>query len=179
MGSGLYVCKRVNELFMKNKKEAYFWKRHFNKAPNELHLIPNKAGRFNYRDSEIDDEFLYWITLRIKIIDQLDLDNTLVTNEGIKHLSTMEAIRELRLKGCGGIDNGCMEYLNKITSLELLHLGSTSIDLDDLKELGLLQNLKLLLVSSGESEAVIKEKVAVLKQMFPHCKMNVNHNIIY
>ena len=163
---------------MKNKKEAYFWKRHFNKAPNELHLIPEKVGRFNYRDSEIDDEFLFWITLRIKIIDQLDLDNTLITNEGVKHLSKMEAIRELRFKGCRGINNGCMKYLNKITSLELLHLGSTTIDLDDVKELSSLQNLKLLLVSSSESEAAIKEKVAVLKKIFQHCELNVNHNIV-
>ena len=160
------------------KRELYFWKSNYGISGNQLHLIPKEQHRFNFRDSEVNDDFLFWLTSRKKIVEQFDLDNSLITNIGVKYLSEMESIKELRLKGCHGIDKGCLGYLNKITSLQLLHIGSTAINLSDIKELKSLQKLKLLLVSSNEGEAEIKEKVAALKQLLLHCVINVNHNII-
>ena len=143
-----------------------------------MHLISKEQHRFNFRDSEVDDDYLFWLTSRKKIVGQFDLDNSLITNQGVKYLSEMESVKELRLKGCRGINKGCLSYLNKITSLELLHIGGTAINLDDIKKLSALQNLELLLVSTNEGETEIKEKVADLKQLFPNCEINVNHQLI-
>lgn len=161
----------------KDKKELYFWKRHFNIKNNNLDSIPTEVNRFNFRHSEVDDEWLLYITSRIKVIHQLDLDETLITDKGIYFLTKLETIKELRLKGCRDISKECLNDLNQIKSLELLHLGGTSIDLDDLYKLSALQSLKLILVSSSDNIAVIKEKVSALKHFFPLCIINVNHQI--
>ena len=155
-----------------NKKEKYFWKRNFN--IDLLEDVPIEINRYNFRDTEVDDEWLFWITLRIKIIHQLDLDNTLVTDEGIKHLSKLESITELRLKGCHSISNACLGDLKKLTGLELLHLGGTAVDLSSIHELKVLKNLKMLLLSSDESEEIILEKAAILKGIFPFCEIIIN-----
>lgn len=158
---------------MKEKqKEKYFWKRQFNIS--RLEDIPKEINRYNFRDTEVDDEWLFWITARVKVIHQLDLDNTLVTDEGIKHLSKLESITELRLKGCHSISNACLGNLNKLTGLELLHLQGTAVDLNNIHELKALKNLKMLLLSSNDSVEIIVEKTAALKKIFPSCEIIIN-----
>ena len=158
---------------MKEKqKEKYFWKRQFNIS--RLEDIPKEIKRYNFRDTEVDDEWLFWITASVKVIHQLDLDNTLVTDEGIKHLSKLESITELRLKGCHSISNACLGDLKKLMGLELLHLGGTAVDLSSIHELKALKNLKMLLLSSNDSVEIIVEKAATFKKIFPSCEIIIN-----
>jgi hypothetical protein len=159
-----------------NKMEKYFWKRQFNIS--RLEDVPTEINRYNFRDTEVDDEWLFWITARVKVIHQLDLDNTLVTDESIRYLSKLESITELRLKGCHSISNACLGNLNKLTGLELLHLQGTAVSLNSIHELKALKNLKMLLLSSDESEEIILEKAAILKGIFPFCEISLTGKAI-
>jgi len=158
----------------KDKLEKEFWLKHFGIPHNQLGNIAPEVERLNFKDEEVNDDALLWITTRIKRIGQLDLDNTSITDEGIKHLASLESIKELRLKGCN-ITKDCLGDLNKLGTLELLHLGNTPIGLDDVPLLASLQHLSLLLVSSSEAENVIEEKVFELKFLLPECTVNVNY----
>ncbi len=113
-----------------DKEELYFWQRHFNIKNNDLASIPKEIDRLNLRiqDTEVDDKWLLYISLRIKIIDRIDLDDCLITDEGVKHLSTLSSIKQLRLKGCHNVTNAALAYLNKLTDLQLLHLSGTAIE---------------------------------------------------
>lgn len=158
------------------KKELYFWKRHFGIMNNNLDSIPTEVDRLNLRiqDTEVDDQWLRYIAAKIKIVNRIDLDDTLITDEGIKHLSKLESVKELRLKGCHYITNESLDYLNKLTGLEVLHLAGTQIKLNAIEELISLQNLKKLFLSTSDSEEIITAKVQALKRLFPQCEIIVN-----
>jgi len=103
----------------------------------------------------------------------LDLNETDITNESIKLLTNLEYVKELRMKQCRNIDNGCIEYLNKLTQLEFLHLKSTATNIDGLLKLNNLPNLKQLMFSEENVES-IKEKMLQLKALLPGCEFTVN-----
>ena len=140
--------------------------------------IPPHVQHFRGRLSRVDDEDLNRIPELFRSIDRLDLDNTDITNEGVRHLVQLECIKELRLKDCSRIDNGAMQYLVQINSLELLHLGGTKVTIDGLANIKRLENLKMLLFSSNETDEVINEKLIPLTALLPHCEIVVNSRSI-
>ena len=160
-----------------NKKEKKYWEQNWGIPSHHLDAMNPEVDRYNFRDWETNDEDLFWITSRIKIIHQLDLDNTLVTDEGIGYLTRLELLKELRLKGCHSVTKNCLPHLNKIAGLELLHLIGTQIDLQDIAPLFDLKSLKTLLVSSEAVESEIKEKVKLFQQYLPTCTINVNYRV--
>ncbi len=112
----------------------------------------------------------------VRSIYQLDLDGTEITNAGITLLSTLDAVNELRLKNCPNIDAGCLEDLQQIKELELLHLGGTSIGVDDLIATPLkFKSLKFLLLDDDELN---DEKLQQLYVSLPvGCELNINHRV--
>lgn len=62
--------------------------------------------RLNYKDEEIYDSHLSWIVNRINRIEILDLDNTCITEAGLKELLRLSELQELSLKG---LDEICDE----------------------------------------------------------------------
>ena len=128
--------------------------------------------------SDLTDEGLDYILARIKGVDMLDLNETEISNKGIQLLTRLEYLKELRVKGCAQLDNGCAEDLNKITSLELLHVKGTGISIDGLLKLDALPNLKKLLFSADDPE-VIKEKIWELKERLPGCSFVINSKPYY
>ncbi len=160
-----------------SKEEKKYWERKWGYRQQQVLAMDTDVYRYNFRDSETSDEDLYWITTRVKSINRLDLDNTLVTDAGVQYLTRLEALTELRLKGCKGVTAAAIDDLSQLKTLELLHLIGTGIDLADIAPLQTLSNLKLLLVSSGDSEPEIRQQMAVLKPLFPQCELNVNHKV--
>jgi len=124
-----------------------------------------------------DDGFAY-IMANVRGINMLDLNETEITNESIRLISILEYVKELRVKGCYQLDDGCINDLNKITSLELLHLKNTSVTIDGLLKLDALTNLKTLLFSADDVEA-IKEKMLQLKTMHPACEFVIDGKPYY
>jgi len=92
-------------------------------------------------------------------------------------LPSTEYVKELRAKGCR-LDNACITNLNKVTSLELLHIKNTDITIDGILQLQSLSNLKKLLFSADDVEA-IKEKMLQVKSMHPACEFVIDGKPYY
>ena len=90
----------------------------------------------------------------------------------VKLLTRLEYVKELRAKGCR-IDDGCIEDLNKIATLELLHVKNTGVTIDGLLQLNGLVNLKKIFFSADDVES-ITEKLLQLKIMLPHCDLVID-----
>ena len=157
-------------------KEQQFWSTFFYlNVPKHLTEIPAHIDRVNFRIwDHVEDDHLLLMLSKVKSINMLDLDETDISIEGIKYLTKLEQLKELRLKGVAAIDNDCMPHLNQLRDLELLHLGGTSVTLNGLTNLINLQKLKVILLSIPPDE-VIKEKMYELKTMLPHCEFIINY----
>jgi hypothetical protein len=155
-----------------------FWSNflYFNKLAHLEEITPH-LRRVNFRLHGVNDEGLLLMMNKVKSIDMLDLDETAITNEGIRYLLNLTYLKELRLKGCNEIDEGCLPYLNQMHSLELLHLGSTAITVDGIFQLSSLTNLHTLLLSAPTDNG-IQEKVIKLSALHPQCEFIVNHKTI-
>lgn len=123
--------------------------------------------------SELDDAALEYILPKLKGVDMLDLNETEITNKSIALLCRLKYIKELRLKGCHNIDDDCIADMNKIISLEFLHVRHTGITIDGVMKLQGLTNLKTLMFSADDVES-ISEKVEQLKQVLPDCEIVIN-----
>jgi hypothetical protein len=155
------------------RKEKAFWRKYFNYASRPEDLPPAMA-HVNFRCTEVNDEAVGFLASRIKSIERLDLDESCISNNAIKQLASFQYIKELRLKDNYSITNDCIPDLAKLVSLELLHLGSTSVTIDGILKLTSLKGLRLLLFSAPP-EGIPDEKIMQLKALFPTCEIVVNN----
>jgi Ran GTPase-activating protein (RanGAP) involved in mRNA processing and transport len=158
-------------------KEEKFWELFFHiNIPPHINEVPAHMRRVNFRIEGVSDEELLFMLEYVKSIDMLDLDESEITNLGIQYLTQLDVLKELRLKSCKEINDGCIEYLCQIKSLELLHLGSTNITLEGWSQLSCLQNLKTLLISADSVED-INDSLVKLSAELPNCEIIVNHKV--
>ncbi len=150
----------------RNKK---YWQQRFGTVNTEAY-----HHHFDVRQiPDLDDEGLAYLLTHVKGVNMLDLNETEITNASIALLTKLEYVNELRLKGCTEIDNDCITDLNKITSLQFLHVKDTGITIDGLLQLTALTTLTQLLFSADDT-AAIKEKILLLKERLPHCSFAIN-----
>jgi|GEM_PF-1814378 len=127
---------------------------------------------------DLDDEGFAYLMAGVKGVNMLDLNETGITNESIRLISGLEYVHELRAKGCGLLDNGCIPDLDKINSLRFLHVRSTGITIDGLLQLSSLTKLETLMFSA-EDLASIKEKLLQLKLILPGCELVIDAKRYY
>lgn len=145
---------------------------HLNEVPAHLHQV-----RMRLWDKVID-EYLELMVTQVRSINMLDLDETDISNDGMEHLTKMDFIKELRLKGIREIDNDCIVHLNKIKGLELLYLKGTSVTIDGILKLDSKPQLKELFFSAKNDE-VNKEKMLQLKELMPACSFIIDGKQYY
>lgn len=137
--------------------------------------VPHQIAHLNFRLSGVNDEALGWLTEHVRVIGQLDLDETDITYEGMEYLTRLESLRELRLKGCTLIDDRSVAKLCAVNGLELLHLGGTSITVEGMKPLADIETLKTLLISApGGAE---EELTALAILLSKDCELVVNSKV--
>ncbi|WP_462219136.1 hypothetical protein [Ferruginibacter sp.] len=150
----------------RNKK---YWQRRFGILNTEAY-----HHHFDVRQiPDLDDEGLAYLLTHVKGINMLDLNETEITNASIALLTKLEYVNELRIKGCTEIDNNCIADLNKITSLQFLHLKNTGITIDGILQLIGLTKLTDILFSNDDDRD-IKDKMLLLKDMLPDCNFVIN-----
>ncbi|WP_447637239.1 hypothetical protein [Flavobacterium microcysteis] len=155
-------------------KEKHFWKCNF--GISKLADIPLEISGYKSIDSEIDDQFLFYLTSRVLIIHGIYLKFTNITDEGVRHISTVSALSELTLREHKDITNNCLPFLNKLTDLVYLDILKTKITLEDLPVLSQLQNLKELHISSENTdEEYLLAQVIALKKVLPNCIVYINY----
>lgn len=152
-----------------------YWKRRFGNLEDNAEPYAHHIDL--RRIDDLDDEGFAYLLTNVKGVNMLDLNETEITNASIKLLTGLEYVKELRAKGCW-LDNACITDLNKITSLEFLHLKNTAITIDGILQLHALTNLKTLLFSADDVEA-IKEKMLQLKAMLPTCEFVIDGKPYY
>jgi hypothetical protein len=155
---------------MSRKKK--YWKRRFGDLTAES--MQPYYQHLDFRGiTDLEDEGLAYLLTHVKGIKMLDLNEADITNASITLLTKMEYLNELRLKECTEIDNNCIADLNKITSLQFLHVKNTGITIDGLLQLNALTKLTEILFSEEDTVA-IKDKMLLLKDMLPDCKFVIN-----
>ena len=97
----------------KKKRDRKYWKRRFGDLTAES-MQPYYQHLDFRRITDLDDEGLEYLLTNVKGINMLDLNETEITNESIKLLTTLEYVTELRAKGMYGLTDACAEDLNKI-----------------------------------------------------------------
>lgn len=158
-------------------EEEKFWNDFFYfNIPAGVDEVPAHLERVNFRRYNVNDTGILRMVEYVRSIYQLDLDETDITNESIRHLSQLEKIQELRLKNCTSIDDGCLPDLYNIKGLELLHLGGTSITAKGLKDISRLTDLRLLLISASEEETP-ESLINIALSLPPGCEFLVNHKL--
>ncbi len=150
----------------RNKK---YWQRRFGILNTEAY-----HHHFDVRQiPDLDDEGLAYLLTNVKGVNMLDLNETDITNASIALLTKLEYVNELQLKGCTELDNNCIADLNKITSLQFLHVKNTGITIDGILQLSALTKLTEILFSDEDAVA-INDKMLLLKEMLPDCNFVIN-----
>lgn len=152
-------------------REKYFWERNFN--IKSLSAIPEEISGITGIDSSHDDEFFYFISLRIRSVGSIFLRCTDVTDLGVEYISLLKDLRELTLKDHRKITSACLPYINRLTNLEYLDLSKNDIPVNDLFSLTELRKLKVLMFSSELDKVVPEDMLIKLQEQFPGCEITV------
>jgi hypothetical protein len=158
-----------------SKEEKKFWQRHYRIEKSAD--IPQEMNAVLSIDSDLDDDYIFHVTSRVPIIRAFDLENTDITDEGIKLISKVKHVEKLELKDSRKITKDCLQYINHLKELTILNLMKTSITPDDVLVLKDLQNLKELYLSSDEDETYYSEKANQLKEVLPDCEIYINYEL--
>jgi hypothetical protein len=155
------------------KEEKKFWQKHF--RIEKLEDIPTKwqnIGGYGYGDEQTD-EYLYFISLRVKTVYEIYLKESYVTDEGVKHMIAFKELKKLYLRKHKEISKVSIPYFNEMKALESLNITKTSITLTDLYENLNNQSLKEVFVDSNDNDTKenILEKAFVLKERMPNCNI--------
>ena len=154
------------------KEEKKFWKRHF--RIEKLDAIPPSWSGYKSIDSENDDDFFYFFTLRVSSILEIHLKDTLVTDEGVKHIAKLKDLETLYLRSHSKITKASIPFFNEMVSLQSLNITKTEITLTDLCENLNNQSLKEVFLDSEHDEESILEMAIILKERMPDCNFYLN-----
>lgn len=150
-----------------SRHEKQFWQRYFriDKATD----IPEYLDGFKAVDSDYDDDFFYFLSLRVKSISEIHLKESLVTDVGVKYISGFAGLKNLYLRKHPNITKTSIPYFNEMKDLESLNITKTSITLTDLcKDLNNAM-LKEVFLSSSADDGDLLEKGFMLKERMPNC----------
>ena len=158
-----------------DKKEKAFWAKYFSNPPTPEH-IPEHCDHLSFRSSDITDDEIGFVVSRVSSINMLDLDDAYITYKAIEHLTRLEYLKELRLKGCTELDYRCVPYLVNIKGLELLQLVNTQILVKELMNMSSLTSLKKLFISETITPELAVE-MRRLKKELSGCEFYVNYKL--
>lgn len=158
------------------KQEKKFWQRYF--RIEKLDAIPKEwkiIGGVSFGDEQFDDYF-YYISLRVDMVHEIHLKDSLVTDAGVKYMCNFKGLKTLFLRRHDEITKQSIPYFNKMESLETLNITKTTITLTDLTETLYNQSLKKVFLDSTDhdSDENILEKAYILKERMPNCHIYLN-----
>ncbi len=118
----------------------------------KLKRFPNlKSASFG--STNLNDSGLNLICKNL-YIENLNLQDTQISNSGIIFLSQLKELSYLRLKENYQLDNDCIAYINNLKNLIDLQIHETSINQNGFKNLNL-PKLKNLIVNEGDKDVLI------------------------
>lgn len=162
------------------KDEKKFWQRYF--RIEKLENIPKEwptIGGYGFGDEAFDDYF-YYISLRVSNVYEIYLKDSLVTDEGVKHMTNFTSLKKLYLRKHAAITQKSIPYFNQMASLQSLNITKTTITLTHLSENLNNQQLTEVFLDSNEedTEESILEKGFLLKECMPNCAIYLDTSYI-
>lgn len=154
------------------KEEKKFWQRHY--RIEKADRIPAEWYRFHSADSDCDDEFFYYFSLRMSSIEDMYLKDSQITDEGVKYMLNFINLNSLFLRKNRYLTNQSIQYFNQMVNLKILNITRTEITLADLCEYLENQGLREIFIDSDENEDEVSAKAAILKIKVPNCKIYLN-----
>jgi hypothetical protein len=127
-----------------------------------------------FANSDFNDAGLLLLS-NFNLINNLNLQETQITNTGIKHLKNLKNLEYLRLKENPQLTNECIDYLTEIESLVELQIHETSISLEGLKKMVVLKNLHLIVLDVFEDNYTF-EGLSQLSIEIPNCEILAKGN---
>ena len=105
----------------------------------KLSQLPLSSASF--ADANLTDVGLEFVC-RIATLENLDLQGTQITNDGVSLLRNLTNLRHLRIKDNLQLDNSCVHDLIELPNLIDLQIHETSIDLDGLAHIVSMKSLR-------------------------------------
>lgn len=109
-----------------------------------LNQFPNLRSA-TFTNTNLNDKGLALVSNCSKI-DNLNLQGTEITNEGIQYLQNLYTLRYLRLKDNLQLTDECVPYLIGLENLENIEIQETSITENSLKKLTALKYIEKLII---------------------------------
>ncbi len=157
------------------------------------HFAENKFRDLRLRETAVTGPGLDYLKSSLDTLTYLDLSETLISNDGLNHitpftklktlslwngsmddaglvaLTGLQDLEDLDLQGCTNLTSGCIEHLLKLEKLQVLNLSETVLDDAGLLQLNALKQLKQLKVGRT---SVTDDGIAELQKNLPACNIN-------
>jgi hypothetical protein len=151
------------------KEEKKFWQRHY--KINNPDRVPATWQAITGMGFEEDDNYFYYFSLRVTTVQRIDIQESQVTDEGVKHMAGFKGLSALNLRKHPGITFRSIPYFNRMQDLESLDITKTSISLADLCQYLNNPHLKEVFLSSAPGDGNVEEKGFYLKERMPACNI--------
>ncbi|MCS4303477.1 hypothetical protein [Chryseobacterium sp. BIGb0232] len=139
-----------------------------------LSQFPNLRSA-TFTNTNLNDEGLAHVS-DCSMIDNLNLQDTEITNEGIQYLQNLYTLRYLRLKDNLQLTDECVPYLIELESLENLEIQETSITENGLKKLTALKYLEKLSIYVQNNNYTFEGLLQISRELPKDCELLAKGN---
>lgn len=133
----------------------------------KLALFPNLTSA-SFCGTNLDDVGLEHVS-QAATLENLDLQDTNISNDGLAHLAGLSRLKSVRLKENSQLTNECIPHLLRLESLTDLGIHETSIGQDGLKHLADMKTLKDICVDVGWNGNYTRDGLLALSMRMPDC----------
>ena len=123
----------------------------------------------SFSGTNLDDAGLELVS-RVETLENLDLQETQITNDGLVCLENLPRLQYLRLKGNTQLDNGCVSRLLRLVGLVDLGIHETAIDENGLRALVPMTNLRDICLDVWNGNYSFEALIEVSTRM-PACRI--------
>lgn len=158
------------------KDEKKFWQRYY--RINNPTQVPATWQAITGMGFEEDDDYFYFFSLRVTTVYKIDIKDSLVTDEGVKHMAQFKELAVLNLRNHASITHISIPYFNQMHHLESLNITKTSITLTHLCQHLNNPKLKEVFLSSAPDDGNVEEKGFYLKERMPDCNVYIDTSFV-
>lgn len=138
-----------------------------------LNQFPNlKSATFT--STNLNDEGLAHVS-NCRGIENLNLQDTEITNDGLKYLQNLTLLKYLRLKENSQLTDDCIPHLIELDYLQNLQIQETSITENGLKKLTVLQRLDMLVIDVYNNNYTFDGLLQISREL-PDCEILAKGN---
>ncbi|WP_300690390.1 hypothetical protein [Chryseobacterium sp.] len=127
-----------------------------------------------FTNTNLNDEGLAHVS-NCRGIENLDLQDTEITNDGLQYLQNLKLMKYLRLKDNSQLTDDCIPHLMKLYYLQNLQIQETSITENGLKKLTALQCLDMLVIDVYDNNYKFDSLLQISREL-PDCEILAKGN---